>query len=298
MKRLPFVSVALFATFSAVAQVPVVVVVDMDAARPGIQASVVLREGTRGLDGVAVYIFDPSGTHSVFAIGYLGGIDRGIAFGHAPANTNIGHVVALRPTAGTPVNPGNAPQPWAEPFLDKGFVGPEVQYVEAGANGPAPFPMSAIDPIFTVAIDFESATTCDEFAFHLLDFTVVWSGGQGGAFSSTAINQLDAGGDSVPDQTQTAYGVDPDAALASPPAPYRVDFVDGPTGGGPATVVVTRAGDLDHDRDVDLDDLSTLLASFGTTSGATWERGDADGDGDIDLSDLSLLLSQFGWSCG
>lgn len=55
--------------------------------------------------------------------------------------------------------------------------------------------------------------------------------------------------------------------------------------------------DTDGDGDVDIVDLSNLLANFGVASGATQEQGDFDGDGDVDLSDLSLLLSFFGMSC-
>ena len=57
-------------------------------------------------------------------------------------------------------------------------------------------------------------------------------------------------------------------------------------------------GDLDGDNDVDLTDLSVLLANFGTTSGADPADGDLDGDGDVDLTDLSSLLALFGTQCG
>ena len=57
------------------------------------------------------------------------------------------------------------------------------------------------------------------------------------------------------------------------------------------------AADLDHDDDVDLQDLALLLAHFGTSSGATFEDGDTDGDGDVDLQDLANLLSLFGTTC-
>lgn len=59
----------------------------------------------------------------------------------------------------------------------------------------------------------------------------------------------------------------------------------------------TLPGDLDQDRDVDLTDLATLLAHFGTTGGGTPSNGDVDGDTDVDLSDLSSLLANFGSMC-
>ncbi len=56
-------------------------------------------------------------------------------------------------------------------------------------------------------------------------------------------------------------------------------------------------GDVNGDHIVDINDLSILLAHFGTPSGATLADGDLEGDGDVDLSDLALLLSAFGTSC-
>jgi len=53
-------------------------------------------------------------------------------------------------------------------------------------------------------------------------------------------------------------------------------------------------GDVDADGDVDLTDLSILLAHYGMTSGATWADGDFDGDGDVDLADLAALLANYG----
>src|SRR5262249_1056500 len=64
------------------------------------------------------------------------------------------------------------------------------------------------------------------------------------------------------------------------------------SGVGPAPVVDIGAfefrrkyGDLDHNGNVELQDLAILLASFGSAG------GDLDGDGDTDLADLALLLS-------
>lgn len=55
--------------------------------------------------------------------------------------------------------------------------------------------------------------------------------------------------------------------------------------------------ELNGDNAVDLTDLATQLAHFGTISGATHADGDLGGDGDVDLGDLSTLLSQFGTTC-
>ena len=54
--------------------------------------------------------------------------------------------------------------------------------------------------------------------------------------------------------------------------------------------------DLNDDEAVNLQDLATLLGSYGLT-GATPEQGDFDGDGDVDLSDLARLLGVYGQSC-
>ena len=59
----------------------------------------------------------------------------------------------------------------------------------------------------------------------------------------------------------------------------------------------TCFGDLDGDGDVDLADLSTLLAGYGTTSGATYAEGDLDGNGAINLADLGALLGVYGQPC-
>jgi subtilisin family serine protease len=55
-------------------------------------------------------------------------------------------------------------------------------------------------------------------------------------------------------------------------------------------------GDFDLDDDIDLADLSQLLAHYGT-SGVSYGDGDFDGDGDVDLADLSALLGVYGTEC-
>lgn len=55
--------------------------------------------------------------------------------------------------------------------------------------------------------------------------------------------------------------------------------------------------DLDADCDVDLSDLTVLLAHFGAPGGMAYADGDLDSDGDVDLDDLATLLASFGATC-
>jgi len=98
------------------------------------------------------------------------------------------------------------------------------------------------------------------------------------------------------------------------PIPFDVDgnarFVDDlgmPDSGNGAPPIVdmgayefqgkTCFADLDGDRDVDWEDLTVLLDSYGTTSGAVYTDGDLDRDGDVDLTDLAVLLTVYGTTC-
>ncbi len=56
-------------------------------------------------------------------------------------------------------------------------------------------------------------------------------------------------------------------------------------------------GDLDGDRDVDLDDLAVLLAHYGVLEGANGADGDMDCDGDIQIADLAEFLGAYGDVC-
>lgn len=62
-------------------------------------------------------------------------------------------------------------------------------------------------------------------------------------------------------------------------------------------IAIACIGDIEGDRDVDLQDMAFLLAHFGQTSGATFADGDVEGDGDVDLQDLAFLLANFGTVC-
>ena len=51
-------------------------------------------------------------------------------------------------------------------------------------------------------------------------------------------------------------------------------------------------GDIDGDGDVDINDLMSLIAAYGSTCSGCPE--DVDGDGDVDINDLMILLGNYG----
>lgn len=67
----------------------------------------------------------------------------------------------------------------------------------------------------------------------------------------------------------------------------------------PAYAQSACPGDVDGDAQVNLYDLSTLLAAFGTCAGSTGfdARADLGGNGCVDLPDLATLLGNFGTTC-
>ena len=53
-----------------------------------------------------------------------------------------------------------------------------------------------------------------------------------------------------------------------------------------------KPGDIDGDGDVDVDDLMSLIANYGSSCSGCPE--DVDGDGDVDVDDLMILLGNYG----
>jgi hypothetical protein len=283
----------------SIAAPPVQVVLDLDALTPGFQSNLNVAAGTSIVGPVAVYVFDPIQERSVWGIGYLGGIDRGIALGHMPNDANQGSLLGMTPAPGRPVNPGNVAWMAVSPGLDPGFVGPEVQYIEGGAEEATIISALPAEPLFTVDILLEGAVAGDVFDLYLLDFITVWMQywlqGEYGAFSTQGPVTLDTGGDAVPDGTNTIYGVDPDPRVPVPPAAFSVDYIDGPPGGGAATIRIVPLGDLDGDGVVNVADFLLLLAAWGPCPDPPDPcPADLDGDGIVGVNDFLVLLGNWG----
>jgi hypothetical protein len=275
------------------------VVLDLDAWTEGFQSSIFVPQGTDLVASVAVYVFDPIAARQVRAIGYFGGVDRGIALGHVPNEANHGSMTAMTPTLGTPLNPGNAGWVAVSPGLDPGFIGPEVQYMEGGAEEATIIPAAPTEPIFTADITLQDATAGDVYDLYLLDFITVWLQywleGEYGAFSTQGPVTLDTGGDAVPDQTDSIYGIDYDTPVPVPPASFLVDYVDGPPGGGPATIRIVPVGDLTGDGAVGVNDVLVMLAAWGPCPDPPAPcPADLDGDGSVGVLDLLILLGNWG----
>ena len=58
------------------------------------------------------------------------------------------------------------------------------------------------------------------------------------------------------------------------------------------------SGDANLDGQVDVNDLTIVLAHFGQSSGMTWYTGDFNGDGEVDINDLTIVLANFGKTSG
>jgi hypothetical protein len=130
------------------------VVLDMDGTTPGIQSSIRVPAGTTQVPGVAVYIYDPSGSHRIRGIGYLGGLDRGIAVGHTPNSSNLGTLTSLTGHVGVPIVPDSIH--YLTDLIEKGFDGPELQYLESNGTM-SPIPSAPVAPVFTVDVHLSGA---------------------------------------------------------------------------------------------------------------------------------------------
>jgi Dockerin type I domain len=273
---------------------PVQVVVDMDLQTPGYQSAVQVRACQNLVQHVGVFIRDPIAARSFYSIGYIGGIDRGISFGHMFANNTVGTVTSLVATPATPANPQNTA--FIEPAIFHSFTGPEIVYLEMGSEAPAIIAANPAAPVFTADISISDAHPGDSFRFYLLDYVTVWTFATHGAFSTQQpLNSLDTGGDAVPDQTLTTQGIDPDTGLASPPAAFLVDYIDGPVSGGGATIhIIPQLGDVNGDTFVNTDDLLAVIQAWGPCPATAPCPADQTGDGVVNIDDLLTVITHWG----
>lgn len=273
------------------------VVLDMDANKPGCQSEIQIRAVDNVTVRVSVYIFDPRGQAQIWDIGYLGGLDRGISFGHVPRYGNAGSVATLTGVLGQPVHPANTGMILQAPALDPMFTGPEIQYIEVSSVPAKPAPISAqgADAVFYVDITIANGRPRDSFRFFLGDLVALWMPGQG-SFSTQGRLSLDTGGDADADLTETVAGLDADAGVPVPPAAYRVDFIDGP-GGATIKLGCGLFGDVNADNVVDLLDIFCVLDGFrGVYDRCTFRSMDhwpCEGDDVIDLGDIISVLDAF-----
>lgn len=80
------------------------------------------------------------------------------------------------------------------------------------------------------------------------------------------------------------FDVDNDGTVTSSDVTFLVE-----------SILRTRFGDIDLDKDVDTYDLTTSIINFTSAggSGGTWSQGDTDGDEDIDTADLTRSIINF-----
>lgn len=284
-------SAALLALGAGMTDEPVRVVLDLDLNTPGMQSTRVIEPGTTFVNGIGVFVYDPEGTRRLLAIGYIGGIDRGIALGHVPNDQSVGAITAMSGSPHTPVNPGNFGGVDPDGSIQKAFPGPEIQYYELGANTDAPLPGVPVAPAFTAEVHLEDASAGDEFAFALADNVVLWTEGRNGAFSTRDMFSLDTGGDAVPDGTPTVIGLDGDAALPAPPAAYLVDYIDGVD--RPAAIIVRCPTDFNADGLVDTRDVLGFLNAWVIRD----PRADFNQDGTINTQDVLAFLNTWNTGC-
>jgi hypothetical protein len=267
----------------------------MDADTPGFQSNIKVSRCTQTVQNISIWVIDPLGSRAMYSIGFIGGIDRGIAFGHAPDNGNFGAVAAVTGTPVIPVHPNNNAFIWPQGGIQQAFAGAEVQYIELGSGQAAIISAQPSGPAFTVNVSLVQPAVGDVFRFYLFD--VVAAAFSGGAFSTQApVNSLDSGGDVVPDGTPAVSGIDSDPPAPVPPASFYVDYIDGPVTGGGATITIEPVlGDANGDCAVNVDDLIAVIVNWGPcpTPPATCPA-DLDGTGIVDVDDLIMVI--LNWS--
>jgi hypothetical protein len=242
-------------------------------------------------------VYDPSGTHSLVTIGYLGGVDRGIAVGHIPDNTNLGVVTGISGQAVTPVNPANFGSLSGGIF--KAFAGHELQYLELGAQAASAIHVAPVETLFWVDIQLAGVQAGDSFRFALADIIAIMSRGAHGVFTTSPGLHWDTGGDSVSDGTPTTLGPDADAPVPVPPAAFAVDFVDGVT--GPATIIVGTPCYANCDRSssppiLNVNDFICFQSRF--AAGDSYANCDASSIPPVlNVSDFVCFLNAFAAGC-
>ncbi len=141
--------------------------------------------------------------------------------------------------------------------------------------------------------------TADYYASHgTYDATYVRGYGLIDAYAALNFSFTDCNGNGIDDGDDIAGGTSQDCNTNG--VPDECDIADGTSDDANGNGIPDECeciGDLDGDSDIDLADLSIMLAHYGQTGGMTYADGDLDGDGDVDLADLSLLLAVYGQSC-
>ncbi len=279
--------VALCGVSSASGQVRVTL--DLDVNVPGIQSERAIQPGDSTVPNIGVYIIADTPTPPlIVGIGFIGGIDRGIALGHQPEAGVVGKITAMKGEVIVPVTPGG--QGSLFPDFAHMFDGPAVHYLES-ATKPGPIPTQLGKPVFMAAVQIENAQPGESFDLFVLD-AVAANFGKGGAFSSSSFNQLNSGGDAAPDGTRTAIGLDPDQPAPIPPAAFKVDYIDG-QGGSRLIVVDACYADCDSSGTLNIDDFICFQTLFALGD----PYADCDASGGLNIDDFVCFQTLFAIGC-
>jgi hypothetical protein len=98
------------------------------------------------------------------------------------------------------------------------------------------------------------------------------------------------------------------AAFVNPSGSPTTQFFSGLDAGGDpiavaglsvqaGTIGVALPGDANLDGQVDVNDLTIVLANYNQT-GMTWTQGEFTGDGTVDINDLTIVLAHYGQGLG